>query len=70
MAPVCPSCGSVAVVRNGKSAACMNPRCRDNGSIKPVQVFRQELAHVLPDPRKLSLGSGCTRTLPLYDLAG
>jgi hypothetical protein len=68
MTPTCPCCGSVAVVRNGRMAACMNPRCADNGTLKRVQVFRQVIVHVAPDPRKVALASGGSRILPvLYE---
>jgi hypothetical protein len=67
MTPVCPCCGSVAVVRNGRMAACMNPRCADNGTLKRVTVFRQEIVHV-DGPPKVALGAGGSRILPvLYE---
>jgi hypothetical protein len=69
MLPTCPCCGSVAVKRrdaSARAAACMNPRCPDNGVIKPVHVFRTDAMPQPPrDPRKVALASGGTRCLPV-----
>jgi hypothetical protein len=62
----CPCCGSIAVNRRGKAAACMNPRCPDNGNIKPVQVFRQDVARVALDERKVAVGGGSRWVVPAF----
>lgn len=65
MSPACPCCGSIAVVKLDRRAACTNPRCADNGIIKPAHLFRQEAIRVPPqDPRRVAVAGG-RRVMPV-----
>ena len=66
MTPTCPTCGSVAIERSGKVAACMNPRCRDNGTLKRIQTFQPDFVSVPHDPRRVWLISGGCHIRPVY----
>jgi hypothetical protein len=58
----------VAVARRGKSAACTNPRCADNGVIRPAHLFDSERVTVRPDrhelARRVVLDGGGVRIMP------
>ncbi len=40
--PVCPTCGSIEVTSNDRSASCRNVRCEDVDIIRPRNKFRAD----------------------------